>query len=235
MGGLTPHQATARRLEALQPAEAPVAVCNAGHRFPVDGQLNAAVVLEPPARNTAPALAVAAAGASDLVIVDTGDAVLVADRRADRDVATLVGALEAAGCEEAARHRRVLRPWGACTVLHLGDGFRVEHIVVESGRARSLQWHRHRAEHRVAVRGRARVTREDETFTLAENRSTFIAAGVRHRLANPGAEPLEMVEVQSGNHLGEDDIVRHGDAGGRAGGPPPACRNESADPAGPRG
>ena len=159
---------------------------------------------------------VATLGVAGLVIADTADAVLVADKRAVQDVGKVVARLESAGRDEARRHRTVHRPWGVYNVLHIGDGFKVKHIAVAPGQRLSLQSHRRRAEHWVVVRGVARVTRADEVYEVSESQSTSIAPGVRHRLENPGVEPLELVEIQIGGYLGEDDIVRHEDSYGRA-------------------
>ena len=158
---------------------------------------------------------VAAVGVSDLVIVDTADAVLVAHRNAVQDMGKVVARLRSAGREEHRAHRKVHRPWGTFDDVYGGDGFKVKHIVVQPGQVLSLQSHQHRAEHWVVVRGTARVTRGDEIFTLSENQSTYIPRGTKHRLENPGAVPLEVVEVQSGDYLREDDIVRYEDAYGR--------------------
>ena len=158
---------------------------------------------------------VAAVGVSGLVIVDTADAVLVARRSAVRDVGKVVARLRSAGRDEHRSHRKVHRPWGTFDDVHGGDGFKIKHIVVQPGRSLSLQSHEHRAEHWVVVRGSARVTRGDETFVLTENQSTYIPPKTRHRLANPGDVPLELVEVQTGGYLDEDDIVRYEDAYGR--------------------
>jgi mannose-1-phosphate guanylyltransferase/mannose-6-phosphate isomerase len=116
---------------------------------------------------------------------------------------------------EADTHRKVHRPWGYYDSIDAGDRFQVKRIVVNPGAALSLQMHHHRAEHWVVVRGTARVTRGEETFLVSENESTFIPVGTRHRLENPGKVPLEIIEVQSGTYLGEDDIVRFDDAYGR--------------------
>ena len=158
---------------------------------------------------------VAALGVSDLVIVDTADAVLVAHRNAVQDMGKVVATLRSAGREEHRAHRKVHRPWGTFDDVYGGDGFKVKHIVVQPEQVLSLQSHQHRAEHWVVVRGTARVTRGDEIFTLSENQSTYIPRGTKHRLENPGAVPLEVVEVQSGDYLREDDIVRYEDAYGR--------------------
>ncbi len=159
---------------------------------------------------------VAALGVSDLVIVDTPDALLVAHREAARDTGKVVARLRSEGRREHRTHRGVHRPWGTFDPVHAAGGFQVKHIVVRPGQALSLQSHEHRAEHWVVVRGTARVTRGDETFDLTENQSTFIPRGTKHRLANPGTGPLELVEVQTGAYLEEDDIVRYEDAYGRA-------------------
>ena len=158
---------------------------------------------------------VAAVGVSDLVIVDTADAVLVARRNAVQDMGKVVARLRSAGREEHRAHRKVHRPWGTFDDVYGGDGFKVKHIVVHPGQAISLQSHQHRAEHWIVVRGAARVTRGDETFVLSENQSTYIPPRTKHRLANPGALLLELVEVQFGGYLAEDDIVRYEDAYGR--------------------
>ncbi len=160
---------------------------------------------------------VTALGVEDLVIVDTPDALLVAGKDAAQDAKRLVERLKRADREECLHHRKVYRPWGHYDSVHEGDRFKVKHIIVNPGQRLSLQAHRHRAEHWVVVRGVARVTRGDETFTLSENESTFIPRGARHRLENPGEEPLELIEVQSGSYLGEDDISRFEDAYGRSG------------------
>ena len=159
---------------------------------------------------------VAAVGVDDLVIVDTPDALLVAEKKASQDVKKVVERLEGGNREEHRTHRKVYRPWGNYDSVHGGDGFKIKHIVVQPGQRLSLQAHRHRAEHWVVVRGEARVTRDGETFTLLANQSTFIPRGVKHRLENPGTSPLEIIEVQTGSYLEEDDIERFEDAYGRA-------------------
>ena len=170
----------------------------------------------------------AAIGAKDLVIVDTADAVLVADRHSVQGVKEVVQRLKQAGRDEHKQHRRVHRPWGSYDSVHDGAGFNVKHIVVQPGGRLSLQAHRHRAEHWIVVRGVARVTRDDETFTVHENQSTYIPQGARHRLENPGDVPLELIEVQTGSYFGEDDIVRFEDAYGRADDPPEPASSGSA-------
>ena len=159
---------------------------------------------------------VAVVGATSCVIVDTADAVLVADKSAVGDVGKVVEGLRSEGRAECRVHRKVHRPWGAYDVVHGGDGFKVKLITVDPGQKLSLQVHRHRAEHWIVTRGAARVTRGEETFIVSENESTFIPAEVGHRIENPGPAPLELVEVQIGSYLGEDDIVRLDDAYGRA-------------------
>lgn len=172
---------------------------------------------------------VATIGVTDLIIVDTADAVLVAHKNAGQDVKAVVRQLELAGRDEHRSHRRVYRPWGSYDAVHAGNGFKVKHISVQPGQRLSLQAHRHRAEHWIVVRGVARVTREDETYLVHENQSTFIPKGARHRLENPGEAALELVEVQTGDHLEEDDIVRFEDAYGRADAEP---EPDSAKPSG---
>ena len=158
---------------------------------------------------------VAAVGVRDCVIVDTADALLVAARSAAQDVRKVVKRLKDDGRDECRTHRKVHRPWGSYDVVHGGDGFKIKHITVDPGQSLSLQMHHHRAEHWIVVRGVARVTRGDETFILSANQSTYIPRETRHRLENPGTAPLDLVEVQSGPYLGEDDIVRFEDDYGR--------------------
>ena len=150
-------------------------------------------------------------GARDLVIVETDDAVLVADRSRSQDVKEVVETLERKARTEHVSHRRVYRPWGYYESIDAGDRFQVKRIMVKPGEALSLQMHHHRAEHWVVVSGTAKVTRNDETKLVAENESTYIPIGAKHRLENPGKTPLFLIEVQSGGYLGEDDIVRFDD------------------------
>ena len=159
---------------------------------------------------------VAAVGTSDLLIVDTPDALLVAPKSRAPQVKEIVAKLKKKRRAEADAHRKVYRPWGHFDLLHAGPGFLVKSLVVKPGGALSLQRHRRRAEHWVVVRGTAKVTRGDEQFELQANQSTYIPLGVMHRLENPGSEMLEIVEVQSGDYLGEDDIERFGDRYGRS-------------------
>jgi mannose-1-phosphate guanylyltransferase/mannose-6-phosphate isomerase len=152
----------------------------------------------------------------DLVIVETKDAVLVAEKSRTQDVKAVVECLERQARSEHVHHPRVHRPWGYYESIDAGDGFQVKRIVVKPGEALSLQMHRHRAEHWVVVSGTARVTRGDEIRLLSENESTDIPVGTKHRLENVGQTPLFLIEVQSGSYLGEDDIVRFEDRYQRA-------------------
>jgi len=158
---------------------------------------------------------VATLGIQDLVIVETPDAVLVAHRSKVQGVKKIVDRLVADGRGEADLHREVHRPWGTYDCIDGGDRFKVKRITVNPGASLSLQKHYHRAEHWIVVKGTAEVTCDDRIITLTENQSTFIPLGSRHRLVNPGRVPLEMIEVQSGSYLGEDDIVRFEDNYGR--------------------
>jgi len=158
---------------------------------------------------------IACVGTHNLVVVETADAILVADKSSVQDVKAIVGRIKKEHGKEAADHRKVHRPWGHYDSIDNGERFQVKRIVVKPGARLSLQMHHHRAEHWVVVRGTALVTRGTETFILAENESTYIPIGVNHRLENPGKMPLEIIEVQSGTYLGEDDIVRFDDKYGR--------------------
>ncbi|MCC7207359.1 MAG: mannose-1-phosphate guanylyltransferase/mannose-6-phosphate isomerase [Anaerolineae bacterium] len=160
---------------------------------------------------------VATLGCADLVVVETADAVLVADKRKTQDVKHVVEWLTRQNREERLTHRRVYRPWGSYEGIDVGTRFQVKHIVVNPGASLSLQMHHHRAEHWIVVSGTARVTKGEEVFLLAENESTYIPLGVKHRLENPGVIPLDLIEVQSGSYLGEDDIVRFEDRYNRVG------------------
>lgn len=159
---------------------------------------------------------VAALGVSDIVLVETADAVLVADRAQSQHIRKLVEHLRKAGRSEQDTHRRVHRPWGSYEVLVTGERFQAKRIVVKPGAQLSLQLHHHRAEHWVVVSGTARVTVGEEVRILHEDQSTYIPLGTVHRLENPGRIPLAIVEIQTGSYLGEDDIVRLGDTYGRA-------------------
>jgi len=163
----------------------------------------------------APYRRVVALGTDDLIIVDTPDALLVTLRSSAEQVKNVVTELEARGNPEAVLHRKVMRPWGSYDSIEEGQRFKVKRIVVKPSASLSLQKHYHRAEHWIVVRGTAEVTRGKETFLLSENQSTYIPLGEVHRLHNPGKTSLEMIEVQSGSYLGEDDIVRLDDNYGR--------------------
>ena len=160
---------------------------------------------------------VAAVGVKDLAIVEDKDTVLVTRHKRSQDVKKLVEDLERMGREEPRLHRQVYRPWGSYDSIDADDGFQVKRLIVNPGAVLSLQKHARRAEHWICVRGTARITRNDEEFDLAPNESTYIAIGDVHRIANPGAEPVHIIEVQCGDYLGEDDIVRLEDNYGRAG------------------
>lgn len=159
---------------------------------------------------------VAGIGLKNLVVVETADAVLVADKQSAQDVKKIVDWLKQQGRNEHLVHRRVFRPWGSYEGVTSGDRFQVKKIIVHPGSSLSLQLHHHRAEHWVVVKGTARVTCGDQVFLVSENQSTYIPLGEQHRLENPGTVPLEIVEVQSGTYLGEDDIVRIEDNYGRS-------------------
>lgn len=150
-------------------------------------------------------------GAKDLVVVETADAVLVADRARAQEVKDVVERLQARKRQEHHAHTRVYRPWGYYETVDAGPRFQVKRLMVKPGQSLSLQRHRRRAEHWVVVSGTARVTRGGSTLRLRENQSTFIPVGMKHRLENPGQTPLFIIEVQSGSYLGEDDIQRFGD------------------------
>ncbi len=158
---------------------------------------------------------IAALGIENLVIVETKDAVLVASISRAQDVKLIVNKLKKQMREEVYSHSRTFRPWGSYERMDIGDRFQVKRLTVNPGAELSLQKHFHRAEHWVVVRGTAGVTRGDEEFLLHENESTYIPCGTRHRLGNPGKIPLELIEVQSGSYLGEDDILRFEDNYGR--------------------
>jgi mannose-1-phosphate guanylyltransferase / mannose-6-phosphate isomerase len=164
----------------------------------------------------APHRPVVALGTSDLVIVDTLDAVLVATSEKVEQVKDVVAQLKKEGKAQAVIHRRVSRPWGWYDSIDMGERFQVKRIAVKPGASLSLQMHHHRAEHWIVVKGTAKVTNGEEVFLLEENQSTYIPIGAKHRLENPGKTDLEMIEVQSGGYLGEDDIVRFEDTYGRS-------------------
>jgi len=159
---------------------------------------------------------VAAIGIDNVVVVETSDAVLIADKTRVQDVKHIVSALKKNRRDEATLHKRVYRPWGSYESLVNASRFQVKRIVVKSGHQLSLQMHHHRAEHWIVVSGTAKVTCGEKEYLLSEDQSTYIPLGNRHRLANPGVIPLEIIEVQTGSYLGEDDIVRFQDVYGRS-------------------
>jgi len=158
---------------------------------------------------------VACVGLSDVIVVETSDAILVADKAHLQKVKEVVAQIKAAGRTETDSHRKTNRPWGWYDCIDGGDRFQVKRIMVNPGASLSLQRHHHRAEHWVVVRGTAQVTRGEDVFLVSENQSTFIPLGTIHRLENPGKLTLEMIEIQSGSYLNEDDIVRYQDNYGR--------------------
>jgi len=159
---------------------------------------------------------VATLGVEDLVIVETKDAVLVAHKNQVQDVKKLVERIKADNRHEHLNHREVYRPWGMYDAIDSGHRYQVKRITVQPGAKLSVQMHHHRAEHWVVVSGTAKVTNGDKTYLVTENQSTYIPVGQVHALENPGVIPLELIEVQSGSYLGEDDIVRFEDQYGRA-------------------
>lgn len=165
---------------------------------------------------SAPHRPVVALHMTDTIIIDTPDAVLVANASHAEQVREVVAQLKQSGAAQVVQHRRASRPWGSYDCVDAGERFQVKRLVVNPGAALSLQMHHHRAEHWIVVKGTAKVTRGEEVFLLSENQSTYIPLGTKHRLENPGKTPLEMIEVQSGSYLGEDDIVRLDDQYGRS-------------------
>ncbi|MCL6713908.1 mannose-1-phosphate guanylyltransferase/mannose-6-phosphate isomerase [Pseudomonas sp. R2.Fl] len=159
---------------------------------------------------------VALVGVDDIVVVETDDAVLVASKDRVQEVKQVVAQLKDGQRSQAVLHREVHRPWGSYDSVDMGQRHQVKRIKVKPGAKLSLQSHAHRAEHWIVVKGVARVTRDNDVFELYENQSTYIPIGAKHRLENPGKEPLELIEVQSGDYLGEDDIVRYSDIYGRS-------------------
>ncbi len=159
---------------------------------------------------------VAAVGVSDLLIVETGDAVLVTPRSRAGEVKEIVAELKRRGRPEESAHPRHHRPWGYYETVDVGDRFQVKHLMVKPGGQLSLQMHHHRAEHWIVVRGTGKITRGEQTTIMGPNESTYIPIGMTHRLENPGRLPLHLIEVQSGAYLGEDDIVRYDDVYQRA-------------------
>ena len=158
---------------------------------------------------------IATVGVNNLVVVDTPDAVLIADKNKVQEVKSIVAQLKQQQRPEVTFHRKVYRPWGNYDSVDTGERFQVKRITVNAGAKLSVQMHHHRAEHWIIVSGTAKVTIDDDTFLLTENQSTYIPIGAVHALENPGKLPLEMIEVQSGSYLGEDDIVRFEDRYGR--------------------
>jgi mannose-1-phosphate guanylyltransferase/mannose-6-phosphate isomerase len=155
-------------------------------------------------------------GLDDVIVVDTDDAILVGAKSRIQEVKQIVQQLKSEGRPQVKWHRKVYRPWGAYDSIDNGDRFQVKRITVKPGGTLSLQMHHHRAEHWIVVSGTAEVTCGEKVILLTENQSTYIPLGVTHRLRNPGRLPLELIEVQSGSYLGEDDIVRFEDNYGRA-------------------
>ena len=151
---------------------------------------------------------IAAIGLENVVVIETPDAVLVAHKDRVQDIKGVVEHLRKQGRSEADIHRRVHRPWGTYDVLDAGEGFQVKRLTISPGASVSFQFHRHRAEHWIVVRGTAKVTKDGDVFLLKENESVSIPQGMKHRLENPGTTPLEVVEAQMGEYLGEDDIIR---------------------------
>lgn len=175
-------------------------------------------VLTTDSRNTlvhATSRLVSLVGVENLIVVETPDAVLVADKTCSQDVKHIVTQLQKTKREEHTLHRKVHRPWGWYDSIDEGGRFKVKRIQVKPKASLSLQKHHHRAEHWIVVTGTAEITNGDKVLTLTENQSTYIPLGEVHRLANPGTIPLEIIEVQSGSYFGEDDIVRFEDTYGR--------------------
>ena len=184
----------------------------------VEGNAHVGDVLAAASRDTlvhATSRLVALVGVQNLVVVETSDAVLVADRSRSQDVKRIVNVLQQRKREEHTLHRKVHRPWGWYDSIDEGERFKVKRIQVRPGASLSLQKHHHRAEHWVVVKGTAEIICGDKKLLLTENQSTYIPLGEVHRLANPGSIPLEIIEVQSGSYLGEDDILRYEDDYGR--------------------
>ena len=159
---------------------------------------------------------IAALGVENLVIVDTPDALLVSTVTASQDVKKIVDELKVRNLSQAVSHREVFRPWGKYDSIDIGARYQVKRITVKPGEKLSVQMHHHRAEHWIVVSGSAQVTNGNDSFLLTENQSTYIPIGAKHALENPGKIPLELIEIQSGGYLGEDDIVRFEDIYGRA-------------------
>ena len=192
-------------------------VWNASHRDENGNAVKGDVILEKTKDSLVYATSrlVAGIGLNNTIVVETPDAVMVADKNHIQEVKQIVSLLKINNRSESRAHRKVFRPWGCYDSIDLGDRFQVKRIIVNPGAVLSLQMHHHRAEHWIVVRGTARITRDNESFLLSENQSTYIPLGVKHRLENPGKLQLELIEVQSGSYLGEDDIVRFDDLYGR--------------------
>jgi mannose-1-phosphate guanylyltransferase / mannose-6-phosphate isomerase len=170
-------------------------------------------------------------GVEDLVVVETDDVVLVAHRDRAQEVKAIVGLLEREGAPESKAHRKIYRPWGSYDGVTEGERWQVKRIVVNPGASLSLQMHHHRAEHWIVVQGSALVEKDERQEMVSENQSTYIPLGCRHRLSNPGKIPVELIEVQSGPYLGEDDIVRFEDRYGRSdASPTPALTSALTQP-----
>ena len=159
---------------------------------------------------------VAAIGVEDLIVVQTTDATLVAKKERAQDVKALVDQLKSENRDETESHIKVHRPWGSYESLNIGDGYQVKRVEVNPQSSLSLQLHEHRAEHWVVVKGTAKVTNGTDTYVVNVNQSTYIPAGTRHRLENVGKDVLQLIEIQSGSYLGEDDIIRFDDNYGRS-------------------
>lgn len=183
-----------------------------------DGNVHRGDVMAENCRNTfvwSESRLVSTLGLENMIVVDTDDALLVAHQDHVQDVKKIVARLKFDSRPQAVYHRQVYRPWGSYTSVDSGERFQVKRIIVKPGAALSLQMHHHRAEHWIVVSGTARVTCDENVMTLTENQSTYIPLGSKHRLENIGKLPLELIEVQSGSYLGEDDIVRFDDVYGR--------------------
>lgn len=215
----TMFQETLARLEKIKSVnlKRPIIICNTEHRFLVIEQINEldkkyqAILVEPIGRNTAPAV-----GVKDLIVVQTSDAVLIADKKASENVSKIVDLLTSASREEGVFHRKVKRPWGTFDSIDETDHFKVKRLTVNPGAKLSLQMHHQREEFWVVVTGTAKVTRGEEVFILEQSQTIHIPIGMRHSLENPNEIPLEIIEIQIGDYLGEDDIVRFDDKYGRA-------------------
>ncbi len=155
-------------------------------------------------------------GLDNVVVIETDDAVMISNKDRAQDIKTIADKLKQENRNEINNHRKVFRPWGYYDSIDRGSRFQVKRIVVKAGAKLSVQMHHHRAEHWIVVSGTASVTRGDDTFLVSENQSTYIAIGEIHALENPGTIPLEIIEIQSGSYLGEDDIVRFEDRYGRS-------------------